>query len=182
MKPSIQTLGQILYSPSQYVIPVFQRNYRWEAPQWAKLWDSLVEIQRPDKRGNHFMGFLVFVPGLAQPGQNTTFHLIDGQQRLATSSILLAAIRNVARQLELTELADQIHQYYLVHPLKKGDQHYRLLPKERDHDSYLVLVSGQGEPTGRIADPATVTSSTGRTSRPTSTRSWSCIPISPTAS
>jgi hypothetical protein len=72
MKPAIQTLGQILYSPSQYVIPVFQRNYRWEAAQWAKLWDSLNEIQRPEKRGNHFMGFLVFVPGLAQPGEHTT--------------------------------------------------------------------------------------------------------------
>jgi uncharacterized protein with ParB-like and HNH nuclease domain len=152
MKPSIQTLGQILYSPSQYVIPVFQRNYRWEAPQWAKLWDSLTEIQSPDKRGNHFMGFLVFVPGLPQPGQHTTFHLIDGQQRLTTSSILLVAIRNVARQMGQSDLADEIHQYYLVHPLKKGEHHYRLLPKERDHDSYLSLVTGDGQATGRMAD------------------------------
>ena len=58
MKPSIQTLGQILYSPSQYVIPVFQRNYRWEEKEWSKLWESLEAIQEPDKRGNHFMGFL----------------------------------------------------------------------------------------------------------------------------
>ncbi len=152
MKPSIQTLGQILYSPSQYVIPVFQRNYRWERPQWEKLWDSLLEIQSPEKRGNHFMGFLVFVPGLAQPGQHTTFHLIDGQQRLTTLSILLAAIRNVARDVGQAELADEIHQYYLIHPLKKGEQHYRLLPKERDHDSYLALVSGHSEPSGRMAD------------------------------
>ena len=152
MKPSIQTLGQILYSPSQYVIPVFQRNYRWETPQWSKLWDSLAEIQSPEKRGNHFMGFLVFVPGLAQPGQHTMFHLIDGQQRLTTSSILLIALRNVARQIGQTELAEEVHQYYLIHPLKKGEQRYRLLPKERDHDSYLSLVTGEGQPTGRIAD------------------------------
>ena len=98
------------------------------------------------------MGFLVFVPGLAQPGQHTMFHLIDGQQRLTTSSILLAAIRNVARQQGQTELAEEIQQYYLIHPLKKGEQRYRLLPKERDHDSYLSLVSGEGQPTGRMAD------------------------------
>jgi uncharacterized protein with ParB-like and HNH nuclease domain len=79
MKPSIQTLGQILYSPCQYNIPVFQRNYRWAAPQWAKFWDSLTDVQRPEKRGNHFMGLLVFVPGLAQSWQHTTFHLTDGQ-------------------------------------------------------------------------------------------------------
>lgn len=152
MKPSIQTLGQILYSPSQYVIPVFQRNYRWETAQWAKFWDGLNEIQKPEKRGNHFMGFLVFVPGLAQPGQHTTFHLIDGQQRLTTSSILLAALRNVARDIGQQDLSEEIHQDYLVHPRKKGEQHYRLLPKERDHDSYLAIVSGEGDPTGRMAD------------------------------
>ena len=120
MKPSIRTLGEILNSPSQYVVPVFQRNYRWEEPQWNKLWESLVEIQAPEKRGNHFMGFLVFVPGLAEPGKNNTFHLIDGQQRLATSSILLAALRNIARQMDQGELANEIHHYYLVQPPKKG--------------------------------------------------------------
>jgi uncharacterized protein with ParB-like and HNH nuclease domain len=151
MKPSIQTLGQILYSPSQYVIPVFQRNYRWDTPQWAQLWESLIEIQRPEKRTNHFMGFLVFLPGLAQPGQYTTFHLIDGQQRLTTSCILLAAIRNVARRTNQAALGKEIHEYYLVHPLKRGEAQYRLLPKERDHESYISLITGQGQPAGRMA-------------------------------
>ena len=145
MKPSIQTLGHILYSPSQYVIPVFQRNYRWEEPQWQKLWESLIEVQAPGKTGNHFMGFLVFVPGLPEPGKHTTFHLVDGQQRLATSSILLAAIRNVARRAGDQDLANEIHDYYLVHPLKRGDQHFRLLPKERDHDTYLALIPRKGQ-------------------------------------
>lgn len=152
MKPSIKTLGEILYSSSQYVIPVFQRNYRWETAHWTRFWESLIEIQRPEKRGNHFMGFLVFFPGLPQPGQHTTFHLVDGQQRLMTSSILLVALRNVGRQRGQPELADEIHQDYLVHPRNKGERHYRVLPKERDHDSYLSLVGGEGQATGRIAD------------------------------
>jgi len=154
MKPSIQTLGQILYSPSNYVIPVFQRHYRWERPQWEKLWESLGEIQAADKKGNHFMGFLVFVAGLPQPGENTSYHLIDGQQRLTTASIVLAAIRNVARDVGDVDLAEEIHHDYLVHPRKKGDQHLRLLPKERDHDSYRALITGEGEATGRIGDAA----------------------------
>jgi uncharacterized protein with ParB-like and HNH nuclease domain len=93
----------------------------------------------------------MFVPGVAQPGQHTTFHLIDGQQRLATSSLILTALRNIAREKGQQDLADEIHQYYLTHPLKKGEQHYRLLPKERDHDSYISIVTG-GEGTGRMAD------------------------------
>jgi hypothetical protein len=151
MKPSIQTLGHILYSPSQYVIPVFQRNYRWEQPQWEEFWESLVEIRSPGKLGNHFMGFLVFVPGLAEPGQNTRFHLIDGQQRLTTASILLVALRDVAREAMQQDLADEIQHYYLVHPMKKGDHRFRLLPKERDYDSYRALLTQEGAPVGRIA-------------------------------
>ena len=152
MKPSIQTLGQILYSPSQYVIPVFQRNYRWDRAQWQKLWSSITDLRSPAKTGNHFMGFLVFVPGLAQPGQHTRFHMVDGQQRLTTSSILLVALRNVARNVGQAELADEINDMYLVHGRKKGDEHFRLLPKAKDQKNYVSIVTGKGEPAGRMAD------------------------------
>ncbi len=156
MKAAIQTLGHVLYAPSQYVIPVFQRNYRWERPQWDKLWGSLAEIQHLEKTGNHFMGFLVFVQGgMAQPGQNTRFYLIDGQQRLTTTSILLAAVRNVAQRLKQAELAQEIHDYYLVHPLKKAENHFRLLPKAQDHDAYLAIVSRKSPPSGRMAEALT---------------------------
>ena len=39
-----------------------------------------------------------------------------------------------------------------MHPRKTAEQHYRLLPKERDHDSYVAIVEGSGAPTGRLAD------------------------------
>ncbi len=152
MKPSIQTLGQILYSPSQYVIPVFQRNYRWDRAQWQKLWSSITDLTGPTKTGNHFMGFLVFVPGLAQPGQHTRFHMVDGQQRLTTSSIMLVALRNVARSAGQVELADEINDDYLVHGRKKGEEHFRLLPKAKDQKNYVAIVTGKGEPSGRMAD------------------------------
>ena len=152
MKPSIQTLGHILYSPSQYIVPVFQRNCRWENRELEKLWDSLEEIQQPDKIGNHFMGFLVLMPGLAQPGQNTAFHVIDGQQRLISLSLLLGAIRDSARRHKFDSLAEEIHEDYLVHPRKLGDEHYRVLPKAWDHDNYVAAVRGEATLTGRIAN------------------------------
>jgi uncharacterized protein with ParB-like and HNH nuclease domain len=46
-------LARILYSPSQYIIPVFQRHYRWQRPEWEKLWASLMDLQTPAKTGNH---------------------------------------------------------------------------------------------------------------------------------
>lgn len=155
MQTSIEQLGQILYAPTQYVIPVFQRNYRWKKAQWQQLWESLREIQKPDKTGNHFMGFLVFVPGTPQPGQNTQFYLIDGQQRLTSLSLLLMAIRNVARQLNQGELAQEIHEDYLVHHRKKQEHHYRILPKAHDQTSYLALVDGKNVPEGTMAEALT---------------------------
>ena len=92
------------------------------------------------------MGFLVRAPGLAQPGQNTTFHLIDGQQRLTTLSLLLAAIRNVAREEGQEELADEIDQYDLVHPLKKGDQHYRVIPERPSPTAISQSSAGKARP------------------------------------
>jgi uncharacterized protein with ParB-like and HNH nuclease domain len=152
MKPTISNLGAILYSPSQYVIPVFQRHYRWEEPQWEKLWENLMELRQPGRTGAHFMGFLVFVPGLAQPGRNTTFHLVDGQQRLTTLSILLIALRNAAREHGVSNLADEIHNDYLVHHRKSADEHFRLFPKASDKGDYIAAIKGETPVHGRIGE------------------------------
>jgi|SRR5882672_7905279 len=150
MQPVIQPLGAILYSPNQYVIPVYQRHYRWDVGQWDKLWDNLQELRQPHVTGKHFMGFLVLKPGLPQPGRNTAFHLVDGQQRLTTCSLLLIAIRNLARRNAFETLADEIHNYYLVHPPKRDMEHFRLFPKERDNEDYLTAVRGEQPVQGRM--------------------------------
>lgn len=150
MKPTISSFGAILYSPNQYVIPVFQRHYRWDVAEWEKLWENLRELRQPGVKGNHFMGFLVSVPGLPQPGKIVTFHLVDGQQRLTTLSVLLIALRNVAKVQQLIPFAEEIHNYYLVHPPKRDNEHYRLFPKERDNEDYISAVKGNNEAKGKI--------------------------------
>ena len=105
------TLGQILTSPNQYVIPVFQRYYRWDQPQWDTLWADLTDLQQPGKTGRHFLGFLVLIPESVMPGQISKYHLIDGQQRLTTLSLLLCALRDTAKSAGLgrTRPGDCLH-------------------------------------------------------------------------
>ncbi len=150
MKPNYLGLGAILYSQYQYVTPVFQRYYRWEEPQWNKLWQNALELRQPDKTGKHFMGFLAFVPVTPQPGGITTFYIIDGQQRLTTLSLALVALRDQARAQDYIELAQEIEDNYLLHPHRKGAERFRLFPKGADKDAYVGVIEGNNRG-GRIS-------------------------------
>jgi hypothetical protein len=150
MKSNNLTLGEILAYPSQYVIPVFQRHYRWDQPQWEKLWADLAALREPGKMGRHFMGLLVLVPESVAPGQVSRYHLIDGQQRLTTLTLLLCALRDAAREAGLPELAQEIEVTTLTHQFKRGVDRYRVYPKLRDRDQYVACVDGKPAGEGRV--------------------------------
>lgn len=73
-----------------YRVPPYQRDYSWEEEQWEDLWNDIIELSgRTDDR--HYMGALV-----VEGKTDREFLIIDGQQRLATLSILsLAAIKQL---------------------------------------------------------------------------------------
>lgn len=149
MKPNSQVLAGILVPPYQYVVPVFQRFYRWDQPQWEKLWENLTELREPESKGQHFMGFLVFVPELAQ--LDVRYHVIDGQQRLTTLSLLLIAIRNVAAKNRMSGLASEITDRYRIDHHRTGDARFRVLLKQRDQEEYQAVVTGETTPKSRIS-------------------------------
>jgi len=79
----------------RFRVPAYQRDYSWEEEQWEDLWNDIVELRNiPDDR--HYMGALV-LQGLS----DREFSIIDGQQRLATLSIIALAV--IGRLLELAE-------------------------------------------------------------------------------
>jgi hypothetical protein len=150
MRSNNLTLGQILTSPSQYVIPAFQRYYRWDQPQWDKLWDDLSDLQQPGKTGRHFLGFLVLILESVVPGQITRYHLIDGQQRLTTLSLLLCALRDKAKASGFQDLARKITFTTLEHEYEKGSDRYRLFPKLRDRHQYISCLGSDPPAEGRL--------------------------------
>src|SRR5438132_3358637 len=149
MKPNSATLADILSRQNQYVVPVFQRFYRWERPQWDKLWENLMELRTPESEGQHFMGFLVFFPETtAQLDQR--LHVIDGQQRLTTLSLLLIAIRDASEEKGFNDLAREVTERYLIDPLREGAEQFRILLKLRDRREYEGAVNREQAPDGRI--------------------------------
>ena len=83
---------ELLSNGRIYRVPPYQRDYSWGEEQWEDLWNDLADLRRePDER--HYMGALV-----VEGKSDREFLIIDGQQRLATLSILaLAAIARLHR-------------------------------------------------------------------------------------
>ncbi|OGO25670.1 MAG: hypothetical protein A2W33_00695 [Chloroflexi bacterium RBG_16_52_11] len=83
------------YTAKRVVVPPFQRGYSWELSHVSTFWDDVFTFhQQRDKKGGqdtYFLGPIVILP------ENDCINLLDGQQRLATATILLAVIRDIGR-------------------------------------------------------------------------------------
>lgn len=133
-------LQEIIEGTKQYVIPLFQRSYSWTSKEWEILWKDIYELAEMDNPRVHFMGSIVSMPTTSVPQGVAKYLLIDGQQRLTTVFIVLAVLRDLARQIGKDELADEIHNTLLVNQYKKGDEHYKLLPTQVDRVAYMQAI------------------------------------------
>ena len=129
----------------RFVIPVYQRKYDWKEENCRQLYEDLKKIVRDD-RESHFFGSIV--SSVIGNGASTEYHIIDGQQRLTTVSLLLLAIRNLIRQNKITakedRLDDQINDRFLVSPWAKEDDKIKLRPVKSDREA-LVKLFGEEE-------------------------------------
>lgn len=124
---------------TQLVIPVYQRNYSWKIENCNQLFVDLVKLKN-SRRSGHFFGSIVTAPA----GFGHDRLIIDGQQRLTTTSLLmLAAIKavkddkmSVSQEGRLEETYDtMLWSKYGSHPTCK----FKLLPIEQDRAAYERL-------------------------------------------
>lgn len=139
------TLQDVLEGTKQYIVPLYQRPYQWGKKQLQELWDDIVELtddRREGTRRSHFIGSLVLAPPpVAIAGGVTTYLVVDGQQRLTTLSLLLAAIRDYRISTEGdNEAGAEIDAQYLVNQFKKGSQHIKFMPTQADRNSYNAVI------------------------------------------
>lgn len=84
---SNRTYRQLVGNGLIYSVPKFQRDYSWTSSEWDDLWKDIVALFDEDGEEEHYMGYLVL-----QSKDSKNFDVIDGQQRLATLSILILAV------------------------------------------------------------------------------------------
>ena len=81
-------LMKIFSSDFAYFIPSYQRPYAWTEEEAGILFDDLYDFYKTVVDDNYFLGSIVLIKEEDKPHSD----VIDGQQRLTTLTILLAAL------------------------------------------------------------------------------------------
>ncbi len=139
MEASPVHVVQYFDGSKQGVIPLFQRPYSWEPKDWDTLWADLMAQYEESERASHFMGAIVTVPVKSVPVGVTKHLVIDGQQRLTTLSILLAAIRDKASNLDDSTTKGIVGDL-LVNRHYDAPDDLKLLPTQVDRAAYNALI------------------------------------------
>lgn len=97
MKSDNPTLKQLFEGEKEYRVPLYQRLYVWnESDQWAPLWEDITGIAarlaETEKVTPHFFGAIVLKIGGITPEESSVWRVIDGQQRLTTMQLVIAAV------------------------------------------------------------------------------------------
>lgn len=117
LKADKKSLRQLLaIEEQQFRIPPYQRPYSWTSEQVDDLWEDLLEHAST----GHFLGSLVL-------SNEDDFRplVIDGQQRLTTLMILMAALRDASHERGLTDLVARINQRLTADNLAEGDEYFK---------------------------------------------------------
>lgn len=133
----LQLLGNSL--GCQFVIPVYQRNYTWVADREVKQYFDDLENVLQGNYKNHFLGIIIY---LEKPidFSSREFSIIDGQQRLTTTFLMIYAIKQLLICSNDTERVKQLEGQYLTNPYHNDKIKYKLKPLVSDDDVYRCIV------------------------------------------
>lgn len=106
----ITSIGELLRSSGKLIIPPYQRNYSWDEENYADLWMDIQDTFTGDL-DEYFLGSVVI-----DNSSTPDLTLIDGQQRITTTTILICALKWHLLNAKLGELANLITQDFLNRP------------------------------------------------------------------
>lgn len=127
----------------QYFIPVFQRNYVWSIKQVKQFIDDLERIVRENEESKqiHYLGTIIHKPNNVtdSPGRSEN-QIVDGQQRLTTTFLVLYAIKNLIKKLGDIEYANSIEKVVLTNAGSPEKYKLKLKPSIAQDDTYKKIV------------------------------------------
>jgi hypothetical protein len=161
--PALESVGHLFGSNLIFRVPRYQRYYAWDTEQIADFLNDLelcCKARAAGEKREHFFGGLVTVRVLVDGSSRQNMEVIDGQQRLASFSMLAAQLRNTALKLsnEVNDTASDSPKEFLLkfaETLKQKFERYqdkvklqvveidRLELSKPDKTFYKYLVEGR---------------------------------------
>ena len=137
-------------------MPLFQRSYVWNLEdQWEPLWEDIERQSRSclialkenkEVTTSHFLGAVVFNVAKVLGRGLARSEVIDGQQRLTTLQVFLAALRDFAKATD-DEIADDIC-LLTFNPVRDegSEERFKVWPTNSDRDVFkTVMTAGSVE-------------------------------------
>lgn len=153
MKATSANFLTVIKGPKQFVIPIYQRTYSWQIAQCKKLFYDILRISQDSNVPGHFIGSVVyFQESIHTVSDVPKLLVIDGQQRLTTISLLIAALAEFVRdnQVDIDTNFTKLQNYYLLNAEEDSELRYKLLLTRRDKDTLINIIKGI-EPTGEYS-------------------------------
>lgn len=139
----------VLKEARRFMVPLYQRKYQWGDERLEPFWEDVAakaaEVLEGEGKFEHYMGALILSPvdQGSQIGITPIVQVVDGQQRLTTFQLFLAALREVARARGLTDFIDHVNGYLLNVPKSKDtdtDTKFKLTPTPSDKQLFHDLI------------------------------------------
>ncbi|MCY4490095.1 MAG: DUF262 and DUF1524 domain-containing protein [Thaumarchaeota archaeon] len=128
---------------NQFSIPIYQRPYSWKEQECMQLWEDIEKVAQNDNITSHFIGSIVYIDdGLCPVTGVPKRMVIDGQQRLTTISLLLAALGEIFEENGNKNTKTKINNKYLFNNDEQGEERYKLLLQQHDYDTFKNIING----------------------------------------
>ena len=136
-----------------YVVPRWQRRYRWDYTDIERLVEDLVTIAAVDRDdAAHYGGTLLTFTESGPGGVVKTVRVVDGQQRLTTVSLLLDCIANELGpdgSIDDWTAAD-IRDCLSNSKVRSGPKRWKLRLQTGDDEEYRCCLKGNGSGAGTV--------------------------------
>jgi uncharacterized protein with ParB-like and HNH nuclease domain len=145
MKANEVALNDFLsQTKTQFVIPVYQRNYDWTEEQCKQLLYDILEVGTR-QQSVHFIGSIVFIhEGVYTSSEVKQLVVIDGQQRLTTFSLLYLALYKFALEAGMSEKAEELKDTFITNKyVKEEDSKMKLKQSDNNASAFKYLLSGE---------------------------------------
>ena len=147
MKPHTRSIFDLFDGKRRYEVPLFQRQYVWKLDEhWEPLWEDIERKFAKRLEGTistpHFLGAMVLDQRRSYGNAVPVQLIIDGQQRLTTFQIFLAAFRDVCVAENQEAYASECALYLKNTGIMEDEEveRYKLWPTNLDRKQFSDVI------------------------------------------